>query len=135
MGVIASVAEPRMRSRYLRRHPSAEAFVGFGDFALYRMSVERAHLVQGFGRIHEIEGALGAPAGPDWAEEAAAVSALNERLTTLGAACRIAGLDPDGTDIVEAGSVGWVAFPEPAPTLAVALVFASDELRRRGAAV
>jgi heme oxygenase (biliverdin-IX-beta and delta-forming) len=40
---------------YLRRHPDAEMFAGFGDFAFYRMSISRAHLVAGFGRIVDLK--------------------------------------------------------------------------------
>ncbi len=42
----------RLKSRFLARHPSARTYAGFGDFKLYRMSVERAHLVAGFGQVH-----------------------------------------------------------------------------------
>jgi heme oxygenase (biliverdin-IX-beta and delta-forming) len=39
---------------YLRRHPEAEMFAGFADFAFYRMDISRAHLVAGFGRIVDL---------------------------------------------------------------------------------
>jgi len=38
--------------RYLARHVAAHAYRGFRDFHLYRMEVERVHLVAGFGSIH-----------------------------------------------------------------------------------
>ena len=41
-----------MLARYVARHPDAAAYAGFRDFNLYRVTVERAHLVAGFGRIH-----------------------------------------------------------------------------------
>ena len=41
-------------SIYLRRHPEAEQFAGFADFAYYRMAIERVHLVAGFGRIVDL---------------------------------------------------------------------------------
>ena len=41
-----------LKTRYLARHPSAAGYVDFGDFRFYRMAVESAHLVAGFGRIH-----------------------------------------------------------------------------------
>ena len=44
-----------MRRRYLDRHPEAEMFAGFGDFAFYRMAIARAHLVAGFGRIVDLK--------------------------------------------------------------------------------
>lgn len=39
------------RSRFVRRHPGAAAYVDFGDMHLMRFEPERAHLVAGFGRI------------------------------------------------------------------------------------
>lgn len=46
--------EPRHRDRFLGRHPGSALYAGFGDFAIYRVAVERAHLVAGFGKIHWI---------------------------------------------------------------------------------
>ena len=43
------------RRRYLVRHPEAGRFAGFGDFAFYRLTLERAHLVAGFGRIVDLQ--------------------------------------------------------------------------------
>jgi putative heme iron utilization protein len=40
---------------YLRRHPEAEMFANFGDFAFYRMEISGAHLVAGFGRIVDLK--------------------------------------------------------------------------------
>lgn len=45
------------RDCYLARHESAAQYAGFGDFAFYRIAVERGHLVAGFGRIDWIPGA------------------------------------------------------------------------------
>ena len=50
-GTAAATGDPAARPRYLARHPSAEMFAGFGDFAFYRLEIARAHLVAGFGRI------------------------------------------------------------------------------------
>ncbi|MDP7232710.1 MAG: pyridoxamine 5'-phosphate oxidase family protein [Alphaproteobacteria bacterium] len=44
------------RTRYLARHPSAAGYAEFGDFNFYRVSVTRAHLVDGFGVIDWIDG-------------------------------------------------------------------------------
>src|SRR5438270_6227065 len=69
-----------LRARYLARHPSAALYAGFADFHLYRIAVERAHLVAGFGRIHWVAAAellppaIAALAG----EEAALLEALNQ---------------------------------------------------------
>lgn len=47
--------DPRHRTRFLARHPSAEMYAGFGDFAFYHLAVERAHIVAGFGKIHWLD--------------------------------------------------------------------------------
>jgi heme iron utilization protein len=54
MGQAAATDDPEARRRYLDRQPEAARFAGFGDFAIYRMSIARAHLVAGFGRIVDI---------------------------------------------------------------------------------
>jgi len=54
MGRLAATEEPTARAAYLRRQPEAEMFAGFADFAFYRMAVNRAHLVAGFGRIVDL---------------------------------------------------------------------------------
>lgn len=45
------------RAKYVATHPSAAVYAGFKDFAMYRLTVERAHLVAGFGKIEWIESA------------------------------------------------------------------------------
>lgn len=57
MGRIEPAKDTDARSRYLTRHPSAEAYAGFGDFGFWRVQVQRAHLVAGFGRIVGLTGA------------------------------------------------------------------------------
>jgi len=49
--------------RYVARHPAAEQYRAFRDFHLYRMAVERAHLVAGFGVIRWLDAA--SVLGPD----------------------------------------------------------------------
>lgn len=58
--VIADEAERAdARARFLARHPSAATYADFKDFRFYRVTLDRAHLVAGFGRIRWIEaGAL-----------------------------------------------------------------------------
>ncbi len=54
MGTLAATDDAGARTAYLRRHPEAEMFAGFADFAFYRMAISRAHLVAGFGRIVDL---------------------------------------------------------------------------------
>ena len=53
MGTCAKV-DSSAAGPYLRRHPDAEMFAGFGDFAFYHMEISRTHLVAGFGRIVDV---------------------------------------------------------------------------------
>lgn len=55
MGTAAVSDDKDVRRRYLDRQPEAEMFVGFGDFAFYRILLKAAHLVAGFGRIVDLK--------------------------------------------------------------------------------
>jgi heme iron utilization protein len=43
------------REFWLSKHPKAQLYVDFGDFAFWRMSVERAHLNGGFGKAYVLD--------------------------------------------------------------------------------
>ena len=115
MGTAAASNDSNDRRRYLARHPEAELFTGFADFGFYRLTLETAHLVAGFGRIVDL-----APpdvlislddAGALIAAEAEIVDHLNsEHAETLrmyatkllGApdgAWRCTGCDPEGLEL------------------------------------
>jgi putative heme iron utilization protein len=111
-----------LRARYLARHPSAEAYVGFADFGLFRVVPGRAHLVAGFGRIHWIDDLL-APPAPALetaepgicahmnADHADAVDLYAQKLCGReGAGWRLAGVDPEGVDLRRGGSVARLDF-------------------------
>ncbi|WP_246116848.1 HugZ family protein [Denitrobaculum tricleocarpae] len=57
LGAVEVAHDPRLLARFIRRHPGAELYAGFKDFNLYRLHVETAHLVAGFGQIHWVEAA------------------------------------------------------------------------------
>lgn len=120
---------PRVRRRYLARHPDAAVYAGFADFAFYRIEVERAHLVGGFGMIHWIDGgdiflsqALGEPlpeAEADIvqhmnADHADAVELYAGRLLgRAGSGWRMTGIDRDGIDLRLAGATARLDFEAP----------------------
>ena len=128
MGAVAATDDPAARTRYLTRHPEAEMFAGFGDFAFYRMTVGRAHLVAGFGRIVDLAPAeiLTDLSGAEamLAEESEAVAHMNEdhaealRLYAtrlLGGpdgAWRCVGCDPEGLDLQLGRMALRLPFPE-----------------------
>ncbi|RVU36364.1 DUF2470 domain-containing protein [Hwanghaeella grinnelliae] len=118
-----------LMERYIRRHPSAAMYAGFGDFSLYRMSVQRAHLVAGFGRIHWVgaEDVLYDMAGSgDLAQqEGGVVDHMNDDhgdavglyanvlLNRPGVGWRMTGVDPEGADLRRDGDIARLAFDKP----------------------
>ena len=123
LGEAARVGDPRLKTRFLARHPSAELYAGFADFRLHRVNVTRAHLVAGFGRIHWVEARelLVTPDASFAREEAATLAAVNADPKMVNAAVRalglegdgwqVTGIDPEGLDLRSAGSVARLALP------------------------
>lgn len=121
--------DPRRLARYLARHPDAEAYSGFRDFHLYKVTVERAHLVAGFGRIHWVpatavlldEDAVAALRS----QEADAIEHMNtdhadavelyasRLLQRAGGGWRMTGLDPEGCDLGREGDRARLWFDQP----------------------
>ena len=119
IGRAKAVKDEGLLARFTSRHPSSAIYAGFGDFRLYRVSVERAHLVAGFGRIRWIEArdillagdvsALGA-AEPSILEHmngdhADAVNRIARRANGKGEDWRLTGIDPDGADFRSGGEI------------------------------
>ena len=118
----------RLKRRFLARHPDAELYAGFGDFRLYRVALERAHLVGGFGKIRWLSAAELMPAPPAAAlveAEADIVAHMNDdhadaiglyanRLLQLGGTgWRMTGIDSEGIDLRLEGAVARLALPAP----------------------
>jgi putative heme iron utilization protein len=117
------------RARYLARHADAAMYFGFRDFSLYRVEVERAHLVAGFGRIHwvpaseivlpaEATGALAAGEGDIVRhmndDHADAVQLCASRLLGReGGNWRMIGVDVEGVDLARPGETARLWFHEP----------------------
>ena len=57
MGRMRLTESPTARSRFLARHPDAQMYAGFADFAFYALALEKAHFIGGFGRIVELSAA------------------------------------------------------------------------------
>jgi putative heme iron utilization protein len=129
VGRIDEAEEPRLRRRYLARHPGAAFYAGFADFHIFRMTVERVHFVGGFGRAAWLppESVLAEPARAAaiaLAEEAllAEINADAAGLARLAAALprrgtgawRLVALDPLGADFRRGGALARLALPRPA---------------------
>jgi heme iron utilization protein len=117
-----------LRRRYLNAHPSAEAFVDFKDFSLFRIAPSGLHLVAGFGRIIDLKPEQFLTDIGDAAEllesEQGAVEHMNEdhreamnlyATRLLGAESgdwRCTGCDPDGMDMQAGSATLRLDFPE-----------------------
>jgi putative heme iron utilization protein len=115
LGTMRPSPEPRVRRRFLSRHPKSALYAGFGDFAFWRMEMISAHLNGGFARAADLAGSqvlcpLQGAADLVDAEESAvehmnsdhaeAVRLYATRL--LGeseGAWRLTGIDPEGCDL------------------------------------
>jgi heme iron utilization protein len=125
-------AEPRLRSRFLARHPKSELYAGFADFSFWRLDVVSAHLNGGFARAADLKAADVMTDIAGAAElieaEAGSVAHMNNdhadavRLYAtklLGAsdgAWRLTGLDPDGFDLACGDATLRLPFPERVTT-------------------
>lgn len=109
--------EPRALERFLRRHPAARVYAGFRDFHLWRLELERAHLVAGFGRIQWIAAAEILLTERQWrwlaTREQRLLDGLNEpaRLERRRG-WHAVGLDPEGLDLWKSGRHRRVAFKQ-----------------------
>jgi putative heme iron utilization protein len=153
LGRAERCADPCSAARFMARHPASAVYSGFADFHLYRVLIERGHLVAGFGRIAWIEGerlrfagnasALAA-AEPEIvahmnAEHTDAVQLYATRLLGhAGEGWRMTGIDPEGLDLRRQSETGGetarLDFPEPALTPAAAqrvLVSLAERARQR----
>ena len=125
-----------VRRRFLARHPEAAVYADFPDFGFWRLKIEGAHFIGGFGRIFNLEpGDLLLPLeGADElvAAEPGIIEHMNEDhadalelyATALGdagpGAWRMAGIDPEGFDIALDGQARRILFAQPVVTPAEA---------------
>jgi putative heme iron utilization protein len=107
--------EPRLRRRFLARHPKSEVYAGFGDFSFWRLDTVSAHLNGGFARAADLKAAdvMTDVAGAEDLVEAepGAIAHLNDDhaeavrlyatklLGAEGGNWRLTGVDPEGLDL------------------------------------
>jgi len=131
-GTVASTADGHARGRYLARQPEAEMFVDFADFGFYRMTLEGAHLVAGFGRIVDLRASDLITDLDDAATLVAAepeiVAHMNEDhadtvrlyaralLHARDGAWRCVGCDPDGLELQLGRTALRLSFPDRVTT-------------------
>jgi hypothetical protein len=135
IGQASAVDDPRRLARFTAHHPTSAVYSGFADFRLYRVTVERGHLVAGFGRIHWIDGRdllFAADAAALAAAEPEILGHMNEHhadavadyarglLGRAAADWRLIGIDPEGADLHRDGETARLDFPAPVLTPAAA---------------
>ena len=148
LGRALPTADPRCLGRFVSHHPASAGYAGFRDFHLYRVVVERGHLVAGFGRIDWIDGAdflLAFDARTLAAAEFEILRHMNEDASHIighyargllgrtGTAWRMTGIDPEGIDLRCDGETARLDFAAPVLTpeaARAALVRLSDAARR-----
>jgi heme iron utilization protein len=124
--------EGGVRRRFLARHPEAAFYADFPDFAFWRLAVEGAHYIGGFGRIFDLapselllpldgaEALLDAEPGIVEHMNEDHADAIELYATALADASpgpwRMAGIDPEGFDIILEGQARRVVFAEPVTT-------------------
>jgi heme iron utilization protein len=128
--------DPRCLARFMSHHPASAAYAGFRDFHLYRVMVERGHLVAGFGRIEWINGGdflFQLDAGALAAAETEILRHMNADhsdtiahyacglLGRTGTGWRMTGIDPEGIDLRCDGGTARLDFAAPilSPVLTV----------------
>ncbi|MCZ6605945.1 MAG: pyridoxamine 5'-phosphate oxidase family protein [Alphaproteobacteria bacterium] len=119
-------ARAPLMARFLARHQSAELYAGFADFNLYRMRIEAAHLVAGFGKIHWVSKAQMRLQGIDlgaWrAGEGRLVTRLNGPQSPLvahalgGRPAKVCSVDPEGLDATIGRRQKRIVFDRPVPS-------------------
>jgi hypothetical protein len=135
IGQARAVEDPHGLARFTAHHPTSAAYSSFADFRLYRVAVERGHLVAGFGRIHWIESRdllFTADAAAVAAAEPEILRHMNEHhadavadyarglLGRVGADWRMTGIDPEGADLQRDGETARLDFDAPVLTPAAA---------------
>lgn len=140
MGRFEKVENQALTRRYLARHPHAEVYSGFGDFAFWRLAPERGHAVAGFGRIETMTADEIFPSCDELVEiEDGAIRHMNEDhadavqlyaghlLEMPTEDWKIQGIDIDGADLRRGDEVLRLSFDTP--------IRSADELRRGFAAL
>lgn len=101
MGRAEKTGDPRLRARFLARHPGAALYADFADFSFWRVVPERAHFVGGFGRAVW----LPAPFGID--------PALAAAFAVAPEPAGIVGWDLDGVDVIRGDVSLRISFDRP----------------------
>lgn len=129
IGRLEASDDEDQKERFLRHHTGARSQMTFGDFNLYRLSVESVHFIAGFGRIETLpasdvilstpdgtalaaaEGDIVAHMNDDHAEAVHAYASVLADRHGLG--WTMTGIDPEGIDLMRNDAESRVDFATP----------------------
>ena len=135
IGQAEAVDDSHRLARFTAHHPASSIYSGFADFRLYRVAVDRGHLVAGFGRINWIQGRdllFDGDIGGLAAAEAGILQHMNDDykeaiadyawhlLGRAGIGWRMTGIYPEGIDLRCEGETARLDFAAPVLTPAIA---------------
>ncbi|MFF8802100.1 MULTISPECIES: HugZ family protein [unclassified Methylobacterium] len=127
-GRAARSEEPRIRERFLARHPKAKLYADFPDFGFFALAPTAGHLNGGFAKaatltpaelLLDLTGAEAIVAGERGAVEhmnadhADALALYAAGAGEAGSGWRLTGLDPEGLDLMAGERTARVTYPEP----------------------
>ncbi len=127
-GRASRTSEPRMRERFLARHPKAKLYADFPDFGFFAIEPIAGHLNGGFAKAAtltpaelrlDLSGAEAIVAGERGAVEhmnqdhADALALYAAGAGEPGGGWRLTGLDPEGMDLIAGDRTARVLYPSP----------------------
>jgi hypothetical protein len=131
-GKAEKTGDDAVKRRFLARHPEAAFYADFLDFAFWRLEVEGAHYIGGFGRIVDFAAAEllvdTKGAGELLAAEPGIIKHMNDDhanavllyATRLAGGAegfwRMSGIDPEGCDVIREGDARRITFKAPIAT-------------------
>ena len=128
MGDASKIAEDdsQLRARYLRYFPQAEGYFDTHDFSFYRIGIQQARYIGGFGKISWVAGAeLASPPNELAAQETGILEHMNtDHADSLIAYCKhfhdftagsakMLGIDSDGFDVIADSKILRFNFDQP----------------------
>jgi hypothetical protein len=109
------------RETYLARHPGAARYVNFGDFAFWRLAVDKVQYVGGFGVARWVKAADYLVACDGWSSAPLLKDLIGPKKADLATALggkrrgRAVDVDPDGVTFIDSkGRPHRLNFPSPA---------------------
>ena len=117
MGRAERSDDPRLRARFLARHPAAALYAGFADFGIWRVEALRVHFVGGFGRAVWFSTPFGLNLDLAAALADGEAEVRGQSIPTKEGRAEVIGWDADGIDVIQNDVYNRIAFGKPVETL------------------